>query len=243
MEPLPHLQIPDWTPELEASFLSQGQIEESPGGCLTWTGPVFIPGGYGRFYIPSGEKGKVGRNYRAHRVIYAWRIGEPGEAILDHTCHDPLECLSDDYCIHRRCVNPDHLQPTTRGENVRRGLPGSPLWHPLGNSLKTHCDNGHEFTPENTYRDLKTGYRACSICKAARAAKAYAEMTDEERDALNAKRRANRKRITYEPRQCQEPECTNIYQPMRSESRYCSEQACINRRQNANRAKRKGRET
>jgi hypothetical protein len=238
MEPLPHLQIPDWTPELEASFLSQGKIEESPSGCLTWTGPIFIPGGYGRFYVPSGEKGKAGRVYRAHRVIYAWRVGDPGEAVLNHVCHDPFECrTSDNYCIHRRCVNPDHLEPTTRGENVRKGLPGSPLWHPLGNSLKTHCDYGHEFTPENTYKNPKTGDRACKICKAARAAATYAEMTDEERDALNAKRRANREHITYDLRPCEA--CGLDYQPLRSTSRFCPRKACINKRQSANRANRK----
>lgn len=235
MEPLPHLQIPDWTPELEASFLFQGKIEESPGGCLTWTGPVFIPGGYGRFYIPSGEKGKVGRNYRAHRVIYAWRIGDPGEAVLDHICHDPLECFSDDYCIHRRCVNSDHLRPTTRGENVRRGLPGSPLWHPAGNSRKTHCDRGHEFAPDNTRHDPRTGWRSCKTCDRIDAA----HRLERDRDKINARRREIRKRITYDIRPCL---CCGLdYQPMRSDSRYCTRQACINERQRINRNKRLGR--
>lgn len=31
---------------------------------------------------------------------------------------------------------------------------------------KTHCIHGHEFTPENTFRDSR-GYRCCYICTAA----------------------------------------------------------------------------
>jgi len=240
MEPLPHLQILDWTPELEASFLSQGKIEETPSGCLTWTGPVFLPGGYGRFYVPSGEKGKAGRVYRAHRVMFAWRNGDPGQAVLNHICHDPFECFaSDDYCIHRRCINPDHLEPTTRGDNVRKGIPGSPLWHPLGNSLKTHCDNGHEFTPENTSINKKTGWRSCKICSAARTAATRSAMTDEERDAHNDRRRANRKHITYEVRPCEN--CGKPYQPIRSTSQFCQRKVCVNERQRLNRNVRLGR--
>lgn len=29
---------------------------------------------------------------------------------------------------------------------------------------KTHCINGHEFTPENTYRRPDTGHRMCRAC-------------------------------------------------------------------------------
>jgi len=229
MEPLPHLPIPDWTPELDASFISQGKIEESPDGCFIWTGPIFMPGGYGRFYIPSGEKGKAGRSYRAHRVIYAWLVGDPGEAVLDHICHDPLECFdSDDYCIHRRCVNPDHLVPTTRGDNVRRGLPGSPLWHPQGNSLKQISARGHDLD----YVDPRRGWRESRVDRAA----ATARYRERNREEINATRRANRQRITYDPRPCLW--CGTVYQPMRSDSRYCTERACINDRQRANRNKR-----
>lgn len=31
--------------------------------------------------------------------------------------------------------------------------------------LKTHCAEGHQFTPENTYLDPDTGYRNCRACR------------------------------------------------------------------------------
>ena len=240
MEPLPHSPIPSRTPELGASFDANVPAPDPETGCQFWLGQKYTTG-YGRFYVPSAEKNKAGRQYRAHRVAYAWKHGDPGEAVIDHLCHDPILCVPDEngWCLHRSCVNVDHLGLTTRGENVRRGIPGSPLWHPVGNSNKTHCDNGHEFTTENTYEDLKRGWRQCVTCKAARAAKTYAEMTDADRDAHNAKRRARRKHITYDIRPCQ---CCGLdYQPMRSDSRFCTRQVCINVRQTENRNRRLGR--
>lgn len=229
--------IPVRTPELEAEFARQGQIVTTGSGCHLWCGPLYMHGGYGRFYVS-----EEGRSYRAHRVAYAWKYGDT-EKILDHTCHDPEICFALDvngWCSHRRCVNPDHLDPTSRGENVRRGLPGSPLWSPVGNSLKTHCDHGHEFTPENTYTWEKTGWRQCKICKAADAAASYEALTEEGRDALNAKRRGRRAKVVYPERKCDA--CNRDYQPLRSTSRLCRRKDCINERQRLNRNKRLGRE-
>ena len=149
--------------------------------------------------------------YRAHRVSYVWAHGEPN-CDLHHTCGNTW------------CVNPDHIVAASAGQKRHRSvIPG-------------HCANGHEFTPENTYLDSR-GWRQCKICKAARAAATYAEMTDEERDALNTKRRANREHITYDLRPCEA--CGLDYQPLRSTSRFCPRKACINKRQSANRANRK----
>ena len=153
------------------------------------------------------------KTYRAHRVAYVWEYGEEPNADLHHDCENPW------------CVNPEHLVPASAGQRRHR------------NVIRSLCANGHEFTPENTYLDPQTGWRQCITCKAARAAAAYAEMTDEERDALNARRRARRQKITYDIRPCQ---CCGLdYQPKRSDSRYCTRQDCINIRQNANRAQRK----
>lgn len=47
----------------------------------------------------------------AHRVIYELLVGPiPDGLELDHLCRVPA------------CVNPDHLEPVSRSENIRRGL-------------------------------------------------------------------------------------------------------------------------
>jgi hypothetical protein len=158
-----------------------------------------------------------GSTRRAHRVLYVWTHGEHTEDTLDHLCRN------------RACVNPDHLRPASARENVLRGTGRT-----AANAVKTHCDNGHEFTAENTYLDPKTGWRQCRTCKR----EVVARMRDRDRDRINARRREIRERVTYERRPCEN--CGNLYQPHRSTSRFCQERACINDRQNKNRAQRLG---
>jgi len=50
----------------------------------------------------------------------------------------------------------------------------------------THCKHGHEFTPENTLRNKKTGYRFCRICHNAASAKRDTQYIKD----YNAKRKA-----------------------------------------------------
>jgi len=40
-------------------------------------------------------------------------------------------------------------------------------------STRTHCPQGHEFTPENTITDRSTGYRRCRVCRQAQEQKHY----------------------------------------------------------------------
>lgn len=75
-------------------------------GCWVWQGNV-QPRRYGQGY---GRISFGTTNYRAHRVVYEAHRGPiPAGYGLDHLCANPL------------CVNPDHLEPVTTGENVRRG--------------------------------------------------------------------------------------------------------------------------
>lgn len=70
-------------------------------GCWIWVG-AYYPRGYGQFY-----DGKGGSS--AHRWSYKQFKGEIPEGLeLDHLCRTPC------------CVNPDHLEPVTHLENMRR---------------------------------------------------------------------------------------------------------------------------
>jgi hypothetical protein len=70
-------------------------------GCWIFTGNR-NGGGYG--LISVNGKGRA-----AHRVAYEQIIGEVPDGLeLDHLCNRPA------------CCNPDHLEPVTHQENVRR---------------------------------------------------------------------------------------------------------------------------
>jgi hypothetical protein len=94
-----------WTLERRQKlFWAHVEGREDPGSCWHWTG-ARIGKGYGNW--PSGSK-LVGTS-RAHRIAYIWLVGPiPDGMELDHLCftHD--------------CVNPAHLEPVTREENIRR---------------------------------------------------------------------------------------------------------------------------
>lgn len=106
--------------------------------CWLWTGGQ-KGAGYGRFSFKSED-------ILAHRFSYELFKGEiPIELEIDHLCRV------------RNCVNPDHLEAVTRKVNVLRGDSFSAT-----NSKKTHCKQGHEFTPENTYQYSKQ--RKCKTC-------------------------------------------------------------------------------
>lgn len=82
----------------------------------------------------------------AHRAVYEALVGPiPPELELDHLCRNPA------------CVNPAHLEPVTRKENVRRGYWG-----------KNHCKHGHVYDDENTrWYTFKNGkkVRFCRTCE------------------------------------------------------------------------------
>jgi hypothetical protein len=107
--------------------------------CWPWPGQL-NHNGYGTLTISS-------KTMRAHRFVYAWAKGPIPEG-----------CEVDHLCRQRNCVNPDHLEPVTKRENVLRGESFSAI-----NARKTHCVNGHEYTPENTKIE-KGRWRNCREC-------------------------------------------------------------------------------
>ena len=121
---------------------------DKSGDCWIWTGSV-TSGGYGSLLWN-------GRARQAHQVVYELLVGPiPDGLELDHLCRV------------RHCVNPSHLEPVTRRENVRRGV--SPV---AVNARKTHCKRGHEFTLENTYA-RPDGARVCITCRRTQAMRRY----------------------------------------------------------------------
>lgn len=109
------------------------------GDCWLWTGSL-TRDGYGNLTL----RGKV---RRAHRVSYEDAKGAIPEGLeLDHVCRE------------RRCVRPDHLEPVTHAENMRRSEMASRF------GAKTHCPSGHAYDEANTFR-CKRGFRQCRACR------------------------------------------------------------------------------
>lgn len=133
------------TPEvLRHRILSHVKISDT--GCWEWTAYI-DRGGYGKTNV-------AGHTRLAHRVAYEmWVAPIPEGLEIDHLCRV------------RRCVNPAHLEPVDRRTNVLRGFSPSAIA-----ARRSHCKNGHEFTPENTYTYRSTAgwhRRECRICRAA----------------------------------------------------------------------------
>ena len=99
-------------------------IFEGDGGCWWWTKSRSADG-YGWASLDD-------KTHQAHRLVYTLLRGAPPEGkVLDHKCRV------------RHCVNPDHLEPVTNLENLRRsaltpaGMSVCAKGHPLGH-------NGHQ---------------------------------------------------------------------------------------------------
>ncbi len=110
-----------------------------PGDCWEWNAARTGPG-YGAFWLS-------GRTQLAHRVAYELEVREIPEGLdIDHLCRN------------RGCVNPAHMEPVTRGENVLRGVGFT-----AENAKKTHCPSGHPYDSDNTYIN-GSGHRVCREC-------------------------------------------------------------------------------
>jgi hypothetical protein len=111
-------------------------------GCWEWQGCVHRQG-YGSLSVS-------GRRVMAHRAAYLCLVGPiPDGLELDHLCRV------------KHCVNPDHLEPVTRHENMLR----SGIWNRVSASV---CSRGHERTGDH-----------CKVCK---------RMADAERYQRNLKK-------------------------------------------------------
>lgn len=115
------------------------------GTCWRWQGAKNHKG-YGHLRVNRVTK-------MAHRLSYEYAKGPiPAGLEIDHLCNV------------RDCVNPDHLEAVTHGENLRRIAERNP---------RTHCSRDHELTPDNTFVNSR-GRRECRTCRSANQ-KAYRE--------------------------------------------------------------------
>lgn len=84
----------------------------------------------------------------AHRMVYTFIKGPIPEGMqIDHLCRN------------RKCVNPNHLEPVTQQENMRRGQGIA-----ARNKAKIFCMRGHPLYGENVGL-YKNGNRFCRECK------------------------------------------------------------------------------
>lgn len=129
-------------------FLDKIKVNET--GCWEWQGYVSLEG-YGQ--LTYDHRGVV-----AHIFSYELFIGPvPMGLELDHLCNI------------KHCVNPAHLEPVTKAENMRRAGGYAMLGYKgglvRGAQLKaiTHCPQGHPYNAENTY--INKGHRNCRTCQ------------------------------------------------------------------------------
>ena len=120
----------------EQRFWAHVDVSE---GCWAWAGARNSKG-YG-LYTP------VRRGvFMAHRFAWESHVGPIPEGLqIDHLCRN------------RSCVRPDHLEPVTLQENIRRGA----------KSTATHCKYGHAYTSDNTRLAIRDGARTCRACNRA----------------------------------------------------------------------------
>ena len=121
-------------------------------GCWHYTGTVDAQG-YGR--------ARLGKRFvGAHRLAHVTWLGPiPTSFHVDHTCHNGSGCEGRGVeCLHRRCINPWHLEAVTPQENISRSH--------LHSGARTHCLHGHPYDEANTrYQRSRRGVqRYCAQC-------------------------------------------------------------------------------
>ncbi len=95
-----------------------------------------------------------GRDALAHRVAWVIAFGQEPNGLVCHSCDNPA------------CCNPKHLWV---GDDHANSTDCSVKRRHRGQRA-THCINGHEFTPENTYiRTTGVASRGCRACNRAAA--------------------------------------------------------------------------
>lgn len=111
-----------------------------PSTCLVWIGATNNKG-YGVVIVNSHTE-------LAHRIAYEAHYGPiPDGLVLDHLCRV------------RNCVRPEHLQPVTQAENMRRGRSAAAL------QVGDTCQNGHHIADNELLYTRPSGATECLECR------------------------------------------------------------------------------
>lgn len=113
-------------------------------GCWTWLGNK-AHNGYGQVQYR-------GRAHIVHRKVYEVVYGIKIDRWI-YVCHR---------CDVKLCINPEHLWLGTPKENIHDSV----RKRRHAELRKTHCDRGHEFTPENTILRKTAIGTPCRVCRA-----------------------------------------------------------------------------
>lgn len=158
-----------------------------------WIAKVLIPGDRDDCWLWTGATTSVGYGETslgrsvvlAHRVALVASLGRDIRPDMQagHTCHDRAlaegRCVASrgNPCVHRRCVNPAHLQEQSSREN---NLAGGTLIAQM--TSRTHCPQGHELRGDNLRASQsRKGHRACRVCGVERNREVAASIRDAHR--------------------------------------------------------------
>lgn len=147
-------------------------ITDDVTGCWTWQGPC-LESGYPKMSV-WGEQ-------FAHRVAYTAVNGPiPDGLHIDHTCHNrDASCSGGPPCMHRRCVNPQHLDAVTCRTNLLRSAKSTAGAY----VRRTECKWGHPFDAENTINEVAPNgqiWRRCRQCKSESRRKGFSRVPIED---------------------------------------------------------------
>lgn len=150
---------------------------EKTNNCWLWRGSLNNQG--------YGNVRWFNKTLKAHRVAYELTYSSIPEGLdLDHLCRT------------RNCVNPEHLEPVTRQENILRGEGVAAEY-----LKRTHCKKGHEYAVTGFWVWKNSRARICKICSREKGIQDTLKYGEKRRSYGRSYYRANREKILAQQKQ------------------------------------------